>query len=283
MSIDLPDFVSDEPSSTPAVEAPAPEAQAAEAAPAAEAPEGQPRGPDGKFAPVASQAEAAPAVDPAAPPAAEPHAVPVMALLDEREKRQAAEARASQFEKQARELQEWRQQQEAQARRQPVHVPDPAVDPEAYRAFQDRRLDDALYEQRREISQIGAVVRFGAETVDKAFEWGAKRCDEDQVFNLQVRQQRDPVGFVVQAFQQAEAARRGSEIDQTEFQAFQAWKAAQTAQPGGQPPASSAPASAAPPPAPAAPRPSIAAAPSAAGHSQPLPRDGGATYDAMFS
>jgi hypothetical protein len=280
MSNDLPDFLSDDPSATPQVQ-PAPE-PVTEAAPAAEAPApeaGQPRDTNGRFAPATPEAPpAAPAAEapPAQPqPPAEPYA-PIAALLDEREKRQKAEARAA-------ELEQWRQQQEAQARQQPpVRAPDPDQDPQGFRAFQAAQLDELLYEQRREMSRGFAEVRFGKDTVDQAFEWGAKRCDEDPYFNAKVRSSRDPYSFVVGEYQRDQIA---SQVSPDQFKAFQEWQAAQaaaaSAPPAAAPPMAPAPV-AAPPPAPAAPRPSLAAAPSAAASSQPIPRDGASTYDAMF-
>lgn len=287
MSKTLPDFVSDEPfvSSAPAedltpdpvVEA-APAAEApAEAAPAAE---GQPRGPDGKFAPVAPVVEAAPAAEAApvveAAPAPAPAPVqtpeqsfaPLAALLDEREKRQAAEKRAN-------ELQEWRTQQEAQARKQPT--PDPEQDPAGYRQFQQSQLDQVFWDQRLEMSRGFAEVRHGPEVTAQAFQWGVERCDTDPFFNAKVRASKDPVGLVVSEYQQHQLV---SSLTPEDIAAFQAWKAGQ-----GAPAPTAAPApvvAVAPPPAPVAPRASIAAAPSAARSTAPLPRDGEATYEAMF-
>lgn len=289
MSKTLPDFVSDDHSSTPA-ETPAPE-PVVEAAPAAEAtPEaapaggGQPRGPDGKFAPVAPATEAAPAapVEPlAVAPAPAPAPVqtpeqafaPLAALLDERDKRQTAE-------KEARELREWRTQQEAQARRQPA--PDPNADPEGFRQFRESQIQAALWEQRREISQQFAVLKHGEEIVSAAFQWGADRCDTDPHFNDQVASSKDPVGFVVGQWQREQLL---AKVTPEKYAAFETWLQAQSAAPAA-PAAQVIPqpvaASAAPPPAPAAPRPSLASAPSAATSGAPLPRDAAETYRLQF-
>lgn len=296
MSKILPDFVSDESSSAPAViETPEPVVEAAapvaeptpEAAPAAE---GQPRGPDGKFAPVAPVVEAAPAPIEPVPVAEAPAPVapapvhqpeqafaPVAALLDEREKRQAAERRAN-------ELQQWRDQQEAQARRQPA--PDPDQDPAAFRAHQAQQLDQVFWDQRLEMSRGFAEMRHGPEKTTQAFQWGVERCDFDPFFNAKVRASKDPVGFVVGEYQREQLV---STMTPERIAAFQAWEAAQAAPAvaaalapalAATPPIA---APAAPPPAPVAPRASLAAAPSAARSAAPIPRDGEATFDAMFS
>ena len=138
-----------------------------------------------------------------------------------------------------------------------------------------------IYEQRREISQQFAVQQHGAETVKTAFDWGVQRCDEDPYFNARVRASKDPVGLVVQEYQQQQLL---AEMTPSEVEAFRAWKASQAAAVDAAPAAAPAPASApaAPPPPPAAPRPSLAAAPSAAAAATAIPRDGEAAFDAMF-
>lgn len=290
MSKVLPDFLSDEQSSTPAADtapvadaAPAVEA-ALEAAPAAE---GQPRGPDGKFAPVTPEAQA-PALAEAAPAAQAPTTpvpspqdspfAPLAALLDEREKRQNEQRQREVAEKELRELREWRQQQETKARQQPT--PDPAQDPEGFRAFRDAQIQGALWEQRREISHQFAVIKHGEGTVTQAFDWGVQRCDADPTFNFKVSQSKDPVGFVVAEWQRDQLL---SAMTPEKIAAFQAWEAAQASAPAHAAPSPQlAAAPAAPPAQPAAPRPSLVSAPSAASTSAPIVKDGEATFATMF-
>jgi hypothetical protein len=256
---DLPDFLSDEPSSAPEPTAAAPEGQAPEAA-APAAPAGDQPQPS---------AAAAPAASPADP---QGHSVPLATFLDLRDRATAAE-------KDAKELREWRQQQEEAARRRPPPAaPDPDQDPEGYRQYQAAAHDQSLYSMRLEMSRGFAETRHGAETVSQAFDWGVKRCDEDPFFNAKVRASKDPVGLVVDEWKREQQL---STMTPDDIAAFQAWKAAQTAagQPGAQPAAASA---AAPPAKPAAPRPSIASGPSAGASGAPEARDGQATFDAMF-
>lgn len=294
MSKDFPDFMGGDLVSdvAPAAEAPAaivdaPAAEAAPAAPAAEAaPAGPERGPDGKFLPKAEAAPVEPVVEaaPAAPApviAPEPNHAPLAALLDERDKRQAAEARANEAERKARDLETWRQQQEAAATRRPVPTRD--EDPEGYEAHRQAQIDSALYDQRIEMSRGFAEMRHGPEVAKAAVDWGFARCDQDPHFNEKVRTHRDPIGFVVAEYQREQTL--GKLGDPAEIDRYLAWKAAQaTPAPVAEPAPLAAPAQsvAAPPPPPAAPRPSLAAAPSAAGTAAAIPRDGEAAWDAMF-
>lgn len=301
MSNALPDFLSDEPMSAPVADAPAPpvaEAPQSDPAPspdAAPAAEGQPRAPDGKFAPKAG-ADAAPAapaapvvaeapIAPEAPPQAPPaqpqaHAVPLATFLDIRDKAAAAERRAN-------EAEAWRRDQEARAQRAPApQAPDPDADPAGYRAFQNDEHQRQLWEMRVEMSRGFAITRHGEETANKAFDWGLNRCDADPFFNAKVKASPDPVAFVVAEWQREQLL---SEMAPEEVVAFKAWKAAQTTAAPAQPALTTAPtpAAAAQPPAPPAqppvPRPSLAAGPSAATGAQPIPRDAEATFDRMFA
>lgn len=218
------------------------------AAPQAEPPasaepsqDGPARGPDGKF--ISSQAQPAPAQpavpEPAPQPVAqpvEPGHVPISAMLDEREKRQA-------LERQLAELQ--RQQQPA------PKAPDRYEDPDGYDRFMQEQTDQRLYDMRVEMSERFAESRYGAETVQKAVDWGYQRCASDPHFNAQVRANPDPIAFVVQQHQREEMySTVGDKFDLAQYQAFLAWQAAQTAQPNGQQQSQSQPATA---PAPATP------------------------------
>lgn len=258
MSNDLPDFLSDEPSSTPNASAAAPpQGQTPEGA----APAGQPEG---------AGAQPPPAAAPAAP---EAHTVPLPTFLEMRDELSASK-------KEAKELREWRQQQEAKARSQPPPpAPNRDEDPDGYEAHQQAVIDARLYEQRREISRRFAVLQHGEETVSRAFEWAANRCDEDKFFNGKVRSHEDPLGFVVAEWQREQML---ADTTPADFAAFQAWKAAQApgAQPGGQPSAQAAAPAA--PVKPTAPRQSLAAGPSAGASAGPEARDGEAQFDAMF-
>lgn len=217
-----------------AADASAAAAQAAEPAPipaAEESGSGPARGPDGKFvspqvaAPTAAAAPPAPAAAaiPVTPPAPEPGHVPLSAMLDEREKRQA-------LERQLADIQRQTQQQPA------PQPPDRNADPDGYERFQQEQADERLFGLRVEMSERFAVSQFGEETVQKAVEWGFPRCASDPHFNAQVRAAPDPIAFVVQQHQRDEMySKVGGKFDPAQFDAFLAWQAQQAAAPAPQP------------------------------------------------
>lgn len=254
---ELPDFLGGEQvaDEAPIIEAPAPVA------------DGPVRGPDGKFA-AAATPEPVIAAPVAEPVAVEHQAPPLAALLDERDKRQAAERRAEGLEREARELREWRAQQEA--RRDATPPPSRETDPEGYEAHQRATVQAELYAQRLDSSLSMAEIRHGPDVAKAAFDWGVQRCDSDPYFNDKVKASRDPVGLVVSEWRREQTLSKIS--DPADVDAFLAWKASQA--PGAAP--------AAPSPRPAAPRPSLASGPSASQIAEPEAMDGAATYTRMF-
>lgn len=106
-------------------------------------------------------AQAAPSAPPAEP-AEKQHLAPLTALLDEREKRQAAEREAA-------ELRAWRQQQEAAQRAAQAQAPDPRQDPDGALAYQQAAFQAQLYNAKISQSRFLAEQQFGAELVKEAF------------------------------------------------------------------------------------------------------------------
>jgi hypothetical protein len=194
---------------------------------------------------LTEEAPPAPAETPAEPaqPEArpEPQNVPITALLDERDKRKALETELAQF----------------RAQQQPQQAPDMFEDPDGYAAYQDRKVQAALYDTNLRWSERVATVEHGAETVGQAKEWGLARCDADPYFNAKVAASPDPVGFVVSEWKREQVA---SQVTPEELTQFQAWKAAQAAIQNPPPPS----AAETPPPRTIPPR-SLASAPSAGG------------------
>ncbi len=201
-----------EPSATsgvPAAPAPAPEP----------APSGPARDEHGRFAsPAASPTpEPSPAAtgdpgastgvpgQPAATPA-EPGHVPISALLDEREKRQA--------EKAAREALE-RRLEALTAQRDPP--------PELTR---DQQLEAALYNQNLRASRRFAEREYGKEAIAAVHDWAAARCDQDPPFNAQMRASEDPYEAAFQAYNREQILQT---VKPTDLAAFKAWQAAQAA------------------------------------------------------
>ena len=193
----------------PVAEEPAeqPEPQAEPAA-EPEAKADRPRGPDGKFLP---KEEGKP----------DPVMVPLAALHEVREQLRA-------------EREQFRQAQQQQP--QQAKVPDMFEDPEGFLAYQQQQFQDAIYLERLNNSYRWAASQHGQELVGKATEWTRELCDRDPAFNAKVKSEADPVGFAVALYQREQIA---SQVDPSEFQQFQAWKAAQAQaqapQPGQQP------------------------------------------------
>ncbi len=167
---------------------------------------------------------------------------PLAALLDERDKRKAAEAERDALRAQQRQA-------------APVQMPDPFDDPEGFAAANEAKVNANLYQINLRYSERLAKVEHGAEAVEAAKDWGFQRCETDPYFNAKVAASDDPIGFVVAEYKREEIA---SKVSLDDFAQFQAWKAAQgQIEQGGQPPPQKQP--------PKIPSPSLAAAPSAGG------------------
>lgn len=126
-----------------------------------EPPQAEPAAP----APIADKGEKPALVAPSTPPvepAKEQHLAPLTALLDEREKRQAAEREAS-------ELRAWRQQQEERQRAAQHRAPDPRQDPDGALEYQRTVFQQQLYNAKIGQSRFLAEQQFGKELVDEAF------------------------------------------------------------------------------------------------------------------
>lgn len=132
--------------------------------------EERPRGPDGKFV-AKGETEGTEGEPPdmpeelGAPPApdtAKHRDVPITALLDEREKRQRAEARLEQLEAQQR---QWQQQQR---RAEPPKVPDALDDPQGFQSFLMNQQLATIDQHEAQISERFARKEYGSEVVDAA-------------------------------------------------------------------------------------------------------------------
>lgn len=256
---ELPEFLSDEPSSVSAESEPkaAPEtaapastdAAATDAQPPAAAPE--------------TPAEPAPA-DPAA------HHVPLATFLDTRDRAAMAEARAKELEAKIAE-------QEAKSR-QPI--PDRNQDPEAFEDFRAQQYEERLLNTALNMSERFAAIAHGKDTVEKAKTWALERFQSDPLYHQKVMASADAYELVVQDYKQTQALTALN--DPGALDAFLAWRATQAAAPQAGQPQAPQPAPATRAPAPVAPRASLAGAPSAGRAGAPEARDGAATFDAMF-
>jgi hypothetical protein len=170
-----------------------------ETAPAVEAQE---------VAPVEAEAPA-PVVEQAPPEKPEPGHVPLTALMDERDKRKALEARLAEYER-----------NQAQIRA----MPDPNLDPNGYQQHLLQQTQQMVIDTRLNMSEVAARRHYGAETTDAAKQWALERFQQSPAFQAEVLGQPDPYDYAIQAYQREQIA---SQVTPDAFKEFQAWKAAQ--------------------------------------------------------
>ena len=192
------------------------------------------------------------------------HNVPLTALLDEREKRQALKRERDELEQRLQAL-------EAQRQPQPqAQIPDPYEDPAGYQQYIQAQIDERAFAATAEISGRFAEQKYGKETVEEAVRWAQAQGAKDPTLGQRVRLSNDPVGFVVEQFQREQFwTKYGS--DPSAIQTLMAT------------PPTAAPQMAAPAaPKPIAPPRSLAAAPGAGGGHQSIP-DGSVLDSVKFN
>jgi len=155
---------------------------------------------------IVSEALAPEAVAEAPRATPEPGQVPISALLDERDKRQAAEKARADYERQLEVL------RQTQAPQQPP----PA----------DVQVRQALYDQHLRASRRFAEREYGKDTVAQVHDWAFQRCAEDPIFNQQMLASEDPYEAAQQAFNREQIL---AEVSPDRLAAFKAWEAAQAA------------------------------------------------------
>lgn len=141
---------------------------------------GQPRDDSGRFAsanpePVEPQAGEGQQIEPGQPEAQVPEGyVPQQALHAARESAREMKERLAALEERERTYQQMlaqmRQPQQPQAPQQPVEKPDFWTDPEAYLRAQLEPVAQQQTNMREQVSQMMAVEKFGAETVQTAYQ-----------------------------------------------------------------------------------------------------------------
>jgi hypothetical protein len=130
--------------------------------------------------------ETAPEVK-AAPPAVEEKQstqVPITALLDEREKRQRAQQEAEYY----RRLIE---------QQKPQEKPDFYEDPEKFAAVQQQTVQQALWNERLNMSEAIVRDKHGDEVVDAATQAFQQALQANPALYAEMRQARNPYGYVV--------------------------------------------------------------------------------------
>lgn len=194
-----------------------PSGEVSEGPPIDQADDGPQRGPDGRFltaVPVTSS-YAKVSEDKLASADSrlrEDGHVPISALLDEREKRQAERAQRESLERQIADIR-------AQA------MPPRELAP-------TEQLEVALYSQNLRASRRFAEREYGKDSVATIHDWATRRCDEDPNFNQQMRLSDDPYEAAIQAYNREQVLRT---VRPDDLAAFKAWQAAQAAAEGRSP------------------------------------------------
>lgn len=138
----------------------------------------------------AEAAEIVPEVPEPAPPQEKgDKTVPLVALLDERDKRKALEA----------ELASLRAKQVPQ---EPEAIPDPYDDPAGYSAFVADMTNRTALAVKFDLSEDMAVGVHGEEAVAAAKEWGVQKAHQDPSFQQQFLAARNPIDWVVRQHKQ---------------------------------------------------------------------------------
>lgn len=192
------------------------QAPAADAAATGEGAVGPARDASGRFVgkpdPASGSGEAAPAAageasahEPAkpaqAPAQAEGATAPISALLDERDKRKAAEERARALEERLA----------ASRPAQPPMAPQDQIRLERY-------ADNLRYSRRF------AEKEHGKELIEKVHEWAVAKADSDPAWNAQMMRSDDPYEAAVADYQREQLL---GQVTPSRFAEFQAWEKAQ--------------------------------------------------------
>ena len=183
--------------------------------------------PDGEAAPVAE-------VTPAEPVAAEPAETEEQKATRERDERGRFKAKEAEEPVMVplKALHETRDEVKAlkaqlESLRQPQpEVPDMFADPEGYQAHQRSELQNAILNERLNLSEELAVDKHGEEAVEQAKQWGLAAFQANPALYQSFISQRNPYGFLVNEYRKQSML---SQLDPKEFDAFLAWKEAQKA------------------------------------------------------
>lgn len=139
----------------------------------------------------------------------DPKQVPLAALKEEREKRQALEREFAALKARVDQPQQVQQPQQRQ------QAPDPYEDPEGYDAFNQARLNAAEFKIAARVSQRFAEKEYGKERVVEAIEWAKQQASQDPTFDYKIGTHESPVEFVVQEYQRSQTlqALQGKSLD----------------------------------------------------------------------
>lgn len=202
------------------------------------------------------------APEPAKPeaPKPEPGYVPIAGLLDEREKRQAAERRYAELE---------------ERHKQAPSVP---ADPEQLAAYLNDQNQRALTSGRFDVSETLATQTHGEAMVKEAMEWGMQRATESPAFAAEYMRQKHPIDWAVRQHKKEKLVSELGDDEATQKAYIERRARELGLIPSASPtPAQPTPAAQQPvaPIKPAAPTPSLASAPSAGGPMTPVAQTSG--------
>jgi hypothetical protein len=93
-------------------------------------------------------------------------------------------------------------------------------------------LEVALYSQNLRASRRFAEREHGKENIASVHDWAIRRCDEDPIFNHQMRSSEDPYEAAYQAYNREQILQA---VKPDDLDAFKAWQAAQAAASGQHP------------------------------------------------
>lgn len=126
----------------------------------------------------------------------EPRQVPLAALKEEREKRQALERKFAEFESRAGQAQ-------PQTPQAVTRAPDPYEDPDGYHQHVMSTVQQAVWIERAERSGEVAEQKYGKETVEQALAWAQEQGKKDPTLGQRVTAERSPVEFVVKEYKRS--------------------------------------------------------------------------------
>jgi hypothetical protein len=151
----------------------------------------------------------APVEAPQPEPRAEPGHVPINALMDERDKRKAAQAEAEQL---RREI--------AQRNAQPTPIPSVMDDPEGFQNYVQAQVRQAEWNSRVELSHRFAATAH-ADVLEPAKEWFEQEAQKNPLLAAEFQRSPDPFDLVVTKYRQSQAL---SHLGGKSFEeAAQAW------------------------------------------------------------
>jgi hypothetical protein len=216
-------------------------------------------------APTLEPAPSQPSSAPVQPP---PGYIPMAAVLDEREKRQAAQ----------REAEDFRRKYEEATRKPPVPL-DPIADPEAFERSLNERIERVRWDAITNASLVAATRHHGADKVKAAEEWLQSELQQNPGIWQQIQRQPDPYDYVVSQHQRTLRLQKIGDDDPDAY--AQKWAEANGYVKAGTTQPQSAGVTGHSPPS-TLPRPSLASAPSAGGKTSNVPVGPGEAFNAVF-